>query len=147
MTHDRPSSLKEQLVGTWSLVSWEQRRSDGTKIQRYGADPAGVAFFDGGGRYIITVMRSDRANYASNAMWAGTAEENKVTADGTITYFGTFVASDTEGRIAIHIEGSSFPNWNGTDQMRVVAIKGSQLTLTVSLPNGEFVDVIWERAT
>ena len=147
MTRDRPSSLKEQLVGTWLLVSWEQRRSDGTKTQRYGAKPTGIAVFDAGGRYIVTVMRSDRANYASNALWAGTAEDNKATADGTITYFGTYVASDAESSIAIHIEGSSFPNWNGADQTRVVVITGSQLTLTVNLPNGEVVDVIWERAT
>jgi hypothetical protein len=40
-------------------------------VTRYGATPKGIAFFDDGGRYIITVMRSDRTNYASNALWAG----------------------------------------------------------------------------
>ena len=48
--------LKDQLVGTWMLVSWEQKKSDGTKLERYGATPTGIAFFDAGGRYIITVM-------------------------------------------------------------------------------------------
>ena len=80
-------SLEEQLVGTWTLLSWEQRKGDGTKVERYGTTPKGIAFFDAGGRYIITVMRSDRAKYASNALWQGTAEENKETADGTTTYF------------------------------------------------------------
>jgi len=139
-------SLKEQLVGSWTLVSWEQKKGDGTKVQRYGANPTGIAFFDAGGRYIITVMRSDRAGYASNALWQGTAEENKATADGTITYFGTYSVSDADSSIAIHIEGSSFPNWNGVDQKRIVAIAGDQLTLTVHPPNGEIVDVIWKRA-
>ena len=74
-------SLKEQLVGTWTVVSWEQKKGDGTKLQQFGANPTGIAFFDAGGRYIITVMRSDRARYASNALWQGTAEENKATAD------------------------------------------------------------------
>ena len=138
--------LKEQLVGTWTLVSWEQKKSDGTKLERYGANPKGIAFFDVAGRYIITVMRSDRANYASNALWQGTAEENKATADGTITYFGTYSVSDGDRGIAIHIEGSSFPNWNGADQKRAVAITGDRLTLTVRPPNGDIVDVIWKRA-
>jgi hypothetical protein len=115
-------------------------------LQQYGANPAGVAFFDAGGRYIITVMRSDRARYASNALWQGTAEENKATADGTITYFGTYSVSEVDRSIAILVEGCSFPNWNGTDQKRIVAITGDQLTLTVHPPSGESVDIVWRRA-
>src|SRR3982750_1105259 len=64
----------------------EQRKGDGTKVERYGTSPKGIAFFDAGGRYIITVMRADRAKYASSALWQGTPDENKETADGTITY-------------------------------------------------------------
>ena len=139
-------SLKDRLIGTWALVSWEQQKSDGSKVQRYGANPTGIAFFDAGGRYIITVMRSDRANYASNALWQGTAEENKATASGTITYFGTYSVTEADSSIAIHIEGSSFPNWNGANQERIVAIIEDQLTLTVRPPTGETVDVIWKRA-
>jgi hypothetical protein len=45
--------------------------ADGTKVERYGTNPKGIAFFDSGGRYIITVMRSDRAKYASNALRRG----------------------------------------------------------------------------
>src|SRR3979411_1460167 len=69
-------SLREQLIGTWTVVSWEQKKGDGTKLELYGANPTGIAFFDAGGRYIITVMRSDRAKYASNTLRQGTAEEN-----------------------------------------------------------------------
>ena len=100
-------------------------KGDGTKVERYGTSPKGIAFFDAGGRYIITVMRSDRAKYASNALWQGTPEENKETADGTITYFGTYSTSEADSSIAIHVEGSSFPNWNGTNQKRFVAIAGN----------------------
>jgi hypothetical protein len=139
-------SLKEQLIGTWMLAAWEQRKGDGTKVQRYGESPVGIAFFDAGGRYINTVMRSERATYASGALWQGTAEENKATADGTITYFGTYSVNEADSSIAIHIDGSSFPNWNGVDQKRIVAITGDQLTLTVRPPTGEIVDVVWKRA-
>ena len=139
-------SFKAQLVGTWTLLSWEQKKGDGTKVERYGTSPKGIAFFDAGGRYIITVMRSDRARYASNALWQGTPEENKETADGTITYFGKYSISEADSSIAIHVEGSSFPNWNGTDQKRSVAITGDRLILTLRPPAGDVVDVIWKRA-
>jgi hypothetical protein len=38
-------SFKEQLVGTWTLLSWEQKRGDGTKVERYGT-PKGFAFLE-----------------------------------------------------------------------------------------------------
>jgi hypothetical protein len=149
MTFDalgQKQTLKEQLVGTWTLLSWEQKKGDGTKVERYGTSPKGIAFFDAGGRYIITVMRSDRAKYASNALWQGTPDENKETADGTITYFGTYSISDADSSIAIHVDGSSFPNWNSTDQKRFVVIAGEKLTLAVRPPTGDVVDVNWKRA-
>ena len=139
-------SLRDRLVGTWALVSWEQKKSDGSKVQRYGANPTGVAFFDAGGRYVITVMQSDRAKYASNALWQGTAEENRATADGTITYFGTYSVNEADRTIDIRVEASSFPNWNGTDQKRFFEVTEDQLNLTVRPPRGGSVDVLWKRA-
>jgi hypothetical protein len=79
-------------------------------------------------------------------LWQGTPEENKETAGGTITYFGTYSINEADSSIAIHVDGSSFPNWNGTDQKRFVVIAGDQPTLTVRPPAGDAVDVIWKRA-
>jgi hypothetical protein len=139
-------SFKEALLGTWIVISWEQKKNDGTTSRQFGANPTGMAVFDADGRYVITVMRSDRAKYSSNALWRGTAEENEATANGTQTYFGTYSVNEADHSIAIHIEGSSFPNWNGTDQKRFVAIADDRLTLTIRPPSGETVDVIWKRA-
>ena len=139
-------SLKEGLVGTWMVVSWEQKKKDGTTLRQFGANPTGMAIFDAGGRYIITVMRSNRTKYASNVLWQGSAEENEATANGTQTYFGTYSVNEADRSIAIHVEGSSFPNWNGTDQKRFIAIADDRLTLTIRPPSGETVDVIWKRA-
>ena len=140
------ASLEKSLVGTWTVVSWEQKKNDGTTLRQFGANPTGMAVFDAGRRYIITVMRADRPKYASNALWQSTAEENKATADGTQTYFGTYSVSEADHSIGIHVEGSSFPNWNDTNQKRFVTITGEQLTLTIRPPSGENVDVVWKRA-
>ena len=102
-------------------------------------------FFDAGGHYIITVMRSDRAKYAVNSLTEGTAEENKATAQGAITYFGTYSVSEADRAIAIHIDGSSFPNWNGADQKRIVALTGDQLKLTAPIAVGT-AEIVWKRA-
>ena len=142
-------SLKEQLVGTWTLVSWDQRNVDGTTVRLFGANPKGIAFFDSTDHYIITVMRSGRAKYAIDnfgEIAQATAEENKATAQGTITYFGTYSVNEADRTIAIRVEASSFPNWNGTDQKRFFEVTEDQLKLTVRPPRGGTVDVLWRRA-
>src|SRR5436305_909252 len=140
-------SLAKQLLGTWTLLSHESVRPDGSRFPVYGADPKGVAFFDPSGHFIITVMRSDRTKYAIDLPTQGTFEENKGTAQGTITYFGRYSLTEADRTIAIHIEASSFPNWNGADQKRIVAITGDQLMLTArALQTGGHAEVIWKRA-
>ena len=47
-------SMKEQLVGAWSLVSFELVRQDGSKQSTFGVNPKGIAFFDAGGHYSIS---------------------------------------------------------------------------------------------
>ena len=150
-TVGQPKSLKEQLLGSWTLVSHESVRPDGSGYLMFGANPQGITFFDAGGQYIITAMRSDRAKYTMNNVpqffaQGGSAEENKAAAQGSMTYFGTYSVSEADRTIAIHIEGSSFPNWNGTDQKRIFTITGDQLTLTVRGPTGGGSDVVWKRA-
>ena len=140
-------SLTEQLSGVWTLVSHESVRADGGRIPVYGTNPKGIAFFEADGHFIITVMRANRANYTIDFPTQGTAEENKVTAQGTMTYFGTYSVSEADHTIALHIEASSFPNWNGADQKRIFAIAGDQLTLTArALQTGGYADVVWTRA-
>src|SRR5262249_48974041 len=75
-------SLKEQLLdlGTWILVSHEAIRPDGSRAPVYRLNPNGIAFFDAGGHFIITAMRSDRAKYAIANPTQGTPQENQATA-------------------------------------------------------------------
>jgi len=140
-------SLKEQLLGTWTLVSIDYVRQDGGRFQTFGPEPKGIAIFDRSDHYIIAVMRSDRPKFAINDRLKGTAEENRATTQGTITYFGTYSVDEATQAIAIHIVGSSFPNWNGTDQKRIVTIAGEELKLTnpTASTGGGTTEVVFKR--
>ena len=142
-------SLKAQLIGTWTLVSFEQTNVDGSKSQPYGADPKGIAFFDAGSHFILSVMRSDRANYAVASygqIGQATAEEYRATVLGTLTYFGTYSVGEPDNVITFQVAASSFPNYNGTEQTRLFAIAGDEFRLTFRPPPGGSVDVVWKRA-
>lgn len=138
-------SLSEQLVGSWTVVSHESVRPDGGRVPAYGDRPNGIAMFDAGGHFIISVMRADRTGYATAHPAMGTADENRTTARGTMTYFGTYTVREAERTIDIHVEASSFPNWNGTQQTRGFAMDGDELTLTVAALGGH-AEVKWKRA-
>lgn len=49
-------TLKEQIVGSWTLVSWVQTRPDGTKNYRFGNSPKGVNMFSPTGRFSIIIV-------------------------------------------------------------------------------------------
>jgi hypothetical protein len=94
-------------------------------------------------------MRSDCPKYAIDSfgqLAQATAEENKATAQGTITYFGTYSVNEADRTIDIRVEASSFPNWNGTDLKRFFEVADDQLKLTVRPLHGGSVDVLWKRA-
>jgi hypothetical protein len=141
-------SLKEQLLGAWDLTSIDYVGADGSRSSTFGANPTGIAFFDSNGRFIISVMRSDRPRYAINDRAQGTADENRATAQGTITYFGTYTVSDADRIISIHVVSSSFPNWNGADQKRIFTVTRDELKLTnpIASTGGGTTEVAFKRA-
>jgi hypothetical protein len=68
-------TLKDQLVGTWTPVSWEQDVAGGSKFQRFGANPKGVTVFEANGRFIQMFMRADLPKISSNNLSSPTPEE------------------------------------------------------------------------
>ena len=120
--------LKDQIVGTWSLVSAIIEK-DGKKTDGLGPNPMGYMMFDSSGHFVYDFMRSDTPKFASNNRETGTPDENKAAVQGNISSFGTYTINP-DGSVTFHIIGSSFPNWKGTDQKRLIEIGGEQLKYT-----------------
>jgi Lipocalin-like domain len=57
--------LKEQLVGTWLLVSSDQVRPDGSKLKQFGANPKGINVFDANGRFFVMIASADNSKIAA----------------------------------------------------------------------------------
>ena len=53
-------TLKEQLVGAWTLVSADATSPNGKKDQLYGANPKGVLILDASGQYAQVQGRPGR---------------------------------------------------------------------------------------
>jgi hypothetical protein len=134
---DAVAQSAKDLVGTWTVVS----------APGIGPNPAGMVMFDGNGRFLQLLLRPDLPKYASNNRMEGTPEENKATIQGSIGFFGTYTVSGTD--LIRHIEGSSYPNWTGTDQkLTSLMLTGDELKWTNPAPSGggSPVLMVWKRA-
>jgi hypothetical protein len=144
----QPKSLKEQLIGTWTIVLGEAVQPDGTKRPLLmGSDPAGQLIFTDSGHFSFQAA-VDLPKFASCDPMKRTPEENKAVVDGSIAYYGTYTVNDADKTIAIHIERSSFPNLNGTVGKRVVtAISADEMKYINPEPiGGGSINCTYKRA-
>jgi Lipocalin-like domain len=140
-------SLKEQLLGTWTLVSSDQVRADGSKLKQFGANPKGINVFDANGRFFLMMASADNSQIASNGRGKTNSEEDGLTVE-SIAYYGTYTVDEEVNVISLHLDASTFPNQIGTDQKRNVTFLTAD-ELKYSSPaaiSGVQVHQVWKRA-
>jgi hypothetical protein len=138
---------KDQFVGTWSLVSISYVRPDGTAIQPFGPNAKGMLVFDGT-RFATQVTAANLPKFASNNRMVGTPQEYEAISHGVVAYFGTYTANETHRIVTLHIERSSFPNWEETDQQRKFEFVGDELRYTAASSTAnpaESALLVWKR--
>jgi hypothetical protein len=141
-------ALKEQLAGTWTAVSWEQVSKDGSKFERFGANPKGVNVFDANGRFVVIFARSDLPKLAAQDPMKSTPAENKAIMEGSIAYFGTYTVDEAAKTITMLVETSTFPNQVGREQKRTISVSANELKLTNTTPlTGNTINYVLKRST
>jgi hypothetical protein len=108
----------------------------------------GSLMFDSDGHFSAIFMRADLPRYASDSRAQGTPDDYKTTVNGAVAVFGTYTLSGTD--LNLHIDGSTFPNWNGINQKRTnVSVSATDLKYTQPTPSagGPPLVVIWKRAS
>jgi hypothetical protein len=138
-------ALKQQLVGTWTLASYETTATDGTKRQI--ANPKGILVFDAGGRYVMAGGRGDRPKFRSGSQ-PTTEELAAATTDFFAANFGSWSVSEADKMLTQRFEGALRPNNEGTDVKSSVSLTGDELMLTnvVTLPTGARTVQTYRRA-
>ena len=131
LAQQKPGKLGQQLLGTWLLVS-QYVEVDGKKIERFGSNPKGIYILERNGRFALIIQRPGIPKFASNNAMTGTAEENKAVVQGSIASFGTYKVDEKESIINSHVDGATYPNWDGEDQKRVIKLSSDELR--ISLP-------------
>lgn len=144
----QPGGLRQQIQGNWTLVSIYNQWPDGRKLEQFGHNPAGSMMLTPDGRFSLFFMKSGIPKFASNNRIKGTAEENRAVVHGCLAYFGRYAVTDEKGGVVtLSIEGSTFPNWIGRSQKRLMSVGGNTLkVVTPAAGIGGTSYIVWKRA-
>ena len=141
--------MDQPLVGSWRLVSWENRAADGQVEYPMGPDALGYLMYAADGQFSVLLARAARKPFAVNDLLAGSAAEKAAAVDGFLAYAGRYTFGGDH--VIHHVELSLFPNWTGTDQRRELQLTGNRLTLWVGpmLLGGrpQTAYLVWERVS
>jgi hypothetical protein len=140
-------SLKDQLVGTWTLVSFESFDSGGTKVPNMeGSNLKGQLILTDNGRMSNQII-TQFPNIASKDRLKSTPAEDKAVAHGILSYFGSYTISEPDKTITLNIERSSFPNQVASNVKRVATLTGDELKIdNPGRQAGGRTVTVWRRA-
>jgi len=142
-------SLKDQLAGAWIHVSTKYKFPDGKTEDTMGPNARGILILDASGRVAFVNMRASLPKFASNDRMKGTPEEYKAIGQGSYAYFGTYTVNEADRSFTVHVDGSTFPNFDGADQKRSFTLAGDELKYTnpvATVGPGVVVEAVWKRA-
>ena len=116
--------LKDQLVGTWRLVTLVTERADGVTTHPYGPRAAGIFLFDVDGNFSVQLMNPDRSG------------EN---VDGYAAFWGDYHVDEVEQAFTLVPTASLIPAMIGMPTERHVAFSDGSAVFT---PPPQLVDGI-----
>jgi hypothetical protein len=141
---DEANAIRERLLGSWSLVSWEERDQTGRVNYPLGPKATGQLIYTRDARMSAQLMRPGSRRFATDD-WRQATTADKSSAWGDyFGYFGTFSIDVGNKAVVHHIEGSWFPNLVGTDQVRHFRFDGDRLILDAKTAWGN-VHIIWRK--
>jgi hypothetical protein len=137
-------AIRRQLLGSWRLISWEERDASGRVNHPLGPQAVGQISYTPDGRMSAQLMRPGSNRFASEDWRKATAPEKANAWLDYFGYFGTFSIDLEKKAVVHHIEGSWFPNLIGTDQIRYFRFQDDRLILDADTEWGK-VHIVWQK--
>jgi hypothetical protein len=141
---------RELLVGSWMLVSREDRAVDGSHVPEptLGSDPLGFLVYDEHGNMAVQLMRRSRDAGAGSPAPAGTS--NTGSADGYDAYFGSYSVDLKAHTVTHHLVGALLPLDVGKSLARHFQVSAIELHLWFETggSSGQHVvrTLVWRRS-
>jgi hypothetical protein len=127
---DKNPSLSAQLIGTWNLLSREDRtRAGEPRVDpSLGASPIALLFFDRQGNFSAQFMKRERGGEPEPAA-ANLLPNNSQARGGYDAYFGTYAVDEALGDVTTRLVGALSPENVGQVFTRNMSVVGDELTI------------------
>jgi len=125
-------NLKDKLVGTWKMISWESQRSNGQIVNIWmGLHPTGLIIYQPTGYMALQIMADPRPTFAQNPITIPPPfDEFRNAYFGYYAVWGTYTINDAGNGVVHNLEGSERPGEVGKKHPRAVSIDGTKLVIT-----------------
>jgi Lipocalin-like domain len=127
------TSLASRLIGTWRLVSREDRTAAGERRidPGLGADPVALLVFDTAGNFAAQFMKRDRSS-SEVAATTRSGANNSTAVNGYDAYFGKYTVEEVSGLVRTTLEGSLSPEDVGSVFTREMHVDVDTLTIKLA---------------
>lgn len=141
------TKLKDQLVGTWTLVSADATLPNGDKQQSFGAKPKGILILDAGGRYAFVQGNPERSKFkdTQNLRSGATNDELAAAARSFAANFGTWSVDEAGKTLMRKYEIALIPNNDSLETKNSVSLSGDDLKLEGTFGNGVRTETVYRR--
>jgi len=142
--------LSQALIGTWRLVSREDRTASGERRidTGLGANPIALLVYDRGGNFAAQFMKRDRRSASAAAGPA--APNNSQAVGGYDAYFGSYTVDDAAGTVTQRLLGALSAENVGMVLTRSMRVSGDQLVIQLQTASADGTPVVrtlrWRRA-
>jgi Lipocalin-like domain len=141
------TAAQKKVLGTWRLVSWENKDEEGKVTYPYGKDALGYLIYSPDGHMCATLSKNKRPNFPGGDILGGTLQEQAEAVKTYIAYCGKYEVKPDR---VVHLpDVSLFPNYIGTRQERFYKFENGKLVLNQApeLMDGkkQTAFIIWER--
>ena len=123
------SADEASVVGTWRLVSYEDKSPGSASLYPFGRDPKGMLIYDATGHMSIQIMKVPHPKVASGDDSKVTPEEKQALYDAYVAYFGTYRVDREKGVVIHHVEADLADVYIGNDEERPFVLRGDTLIL------------------
>jgi Lipocalin-like domain len=105
------TSLKEQLVGAWTLSSCVERDVEtGLENHPFGEHPLGLILYTPDGYMSAQLQRPERPPFADGDLLHATQEEYAAAGSSYVAYSGRFFVDEGKKSLSHEMAVSFFPN-------------------------------------
>jgi|ERR1700678_4340237 hypothetical protein len=135
----------EPFLGSWALVSLEHVLPSGEVSRPLGDSPVGSILYQPDGHMSAQLSVGSPARFVNDDLDQASAEEATQAWRTYLGYWGSFKVLVEKGVVVHRVEGSSFPNWIGTEQVRHFHFDGADRLILETQASSGGHTLVWQR--